>query len=252
MPSILSTSDWSKVHDICLKADVNTWVIWDVDNTLVFAALCVHDDFYKKQLKLIEESEHGKLSNFEIKELWYKIRFSLPCYLMDKVVPVTINDLQLRQIVTFALTYLLARTQNFDCVSWRIQQLRQFNIDFSVTSPINRRVEFRNMSHDYPVGYPTLKDGVFCTHHCQKGNCLELLIEQVDIKPKKIIFIDDALNNLKGVEQIAEKHCIDFLGIEYLGYLNINPNRPCLDETLLNRWKAFKKTGKWNRIPVLR
>ena len=255
MEQILSTSQWNDVHSWCLNADEKTWVIWDVDNTLIFAndiAFCGHDDLYKKQLKLIETHDQGKLSALEIRELWYQVRFSLPSYLMDKAVPNTIRCLQEKKIVTFALTYLLSRTQKLDCTLWRSQQLKHLGIDFTPSSPLKGRFEFTNILHNCPVGCPTLSDGIFYSHHCDKGECLEYLIEKVGYKPEKIIFIDDSLNNVKLVAKAVQHLKLNFLGIEFSGYLNFNPQGGLLDKTLLDRWENLKKTNQWCRIPILR
>lgn len=255
MSQIIATSLWADIiKNLDARINKDAWVIWDVDNTLIFAddvAFCCHEDCYKQQIKLIDEYERNQLPKLEIEELRYQIRFSLPSFLMDKKIPDIIQSLQTKNITTFALTYMLSHTQSHDCTAWRYQQLKQLNIDFTPTSPLQERYEFRQISSAYPIGHPTLSNGIFYSHHCPKGKCLEHLIEISSHRPKSIIFIDDALNNLKDVEASTQKLNIDFFGIEYKGYLNFNRQNPNLADSLLNRWNKFKNTGHWDRISVI-
>ena len=254
MHQIITTSLWEDIQkNFDSHVNNDTWVILDVDNTLIFAddiAFCCHEDYYKQQIKFIDEYECNQIPKLELEELGYQIRFSLPSFLMDKKIPDIIKSLQAKNITTFALTYMLSHTQSHDCTAWRYQQLKHLYIDFTPTSPLQERYEFKQIPSTYPIGHPTLSNGIFYSHHCPKGKCLEQLIQISSHRPKSIIFVDDALNNLKDVEASTQKLSIDFFGIEYKGYLNFNRQNPALDDSLLNRWNKFKKTGYWDRIPV--
>ena len=62
MNKIITTHSWKEVATICQEADLDTWVIWDVDNTLLFADDTVfgcHIDAYKTHTNLIEQYEQS-------------------------------------------------------------------------------------------------------------------------------------------------------------------------------------------------
>lgn len=86
--------------------------------------------------------------------------------------------------------------------------------------------------------------GVILTNYSPKGDALMAFLRYANIKPKKIIFIDDQRRNLKSVEAEARKNNIQFLGIEYaavkdarLEPLNIKRARLQLG--------VFKEKQKW-------
>ena len=264
MLQTITTKAWAEIDALCRLADEQTWVIWDVDNTLLLANDIVfgaRDDLYKQQVRIIEDYElvtsQGTRDQRATKNLWYKARSSLPVCLMAPEIPSTIANLQTRNITTFALTYMLVCTQEHDYTAWREQQLVSLGIDFSKTPPLPGTIEFKSLSltlNDVSApqqGAPTLKNGIFYTHHCKKSACLTHLIQQKGMMPQKVIFVDDALGNLEDVGHLALQMNFDFTGIHYTGYKNFGTRCEQLDPHLLERWQSFKKSGVWPTTPIL-
>lgn len=263
--SIIVTKDWSEIDRQCQTADQDTWVIWDVDSTLIFSNDIVfgcQNDLYKEQVAQIETFEsqdpQGSHDLKHVKELWYYIRRSLPWQLMDPKIPETIRQLQERHVTTFALTFLLTQTPEFNYVAWRKQQLQQVGIDFSPAFPHNPTLTFPEIHPSQEekavpdVGCPTFSDGVFYTHHCSKGLCLKHFFKIIGQQPQRIIFIDDSYANLLQVATVTQAYNIRFLGIHYQAYLYFCEQAQHKDPELLDRWKAFKQTGVWQKIPIIK
>lgn len=262
--ALIATEDWGEIDAHCRQADIDTWVIWDIDSTLIFSNDIVfgcQNDLYKTQVAQVETFEmqdsQGSHDLKHTKELWYRIRRSLPYQLMDARIPATIRALQDRQVPTFALTFLLARTLEFDYLTWRKKQLSHVGIDFSSAFANNPTFTFPEIHPSQKekavpdVGCPTFSGGVFCTHHCDKGQCLERLFEILGQHPKRILFADDSYGNILLIRKVAERNNIRFLGIHYQGYLHFCEQAQRKDPTLLERWKTFKNTGVWPRIPIV-
>lgn len=254
---IISTKSWEEIEAHCKAVSNDTWVIWDVDGTLIYADDIVFaspDEIYRDYLKQIKsheikyELEREKQDEFQ--DLWYQLRMSLPSYLMDKRIPDTIHKLQQRNITTFVLTYLLTQTKYRNCTDWREEQLRKYGLDFSQAFPEITCLKFKNISTQDKeiIGAPELLHGIFYTHHQDKGKCLHLFLEQVSPTPKSILFVDDSLQNLQSVEKVAQTWDIAFVGIFYQKNQDFSKSD---DTHLIERWERFKTTGIWERIPVV-
>ena len=254
MNPIITTHSWEEVDKICQEADLDTWVIWDVDNTLLFAndkVFGCDQDTYKIHANLIEQYEqaHSDESHIPkyVKNLFYRIRSHLPFHVIHSHIPQTIQTLQKRSISTFALTFLFVYTEEKDYISWRQHQLTSLGIDFSRCFNQQTRLEFPELKDHFPdsaapsVGYPIYENGVFYTHHHPKGICLTRFMERIQKIPKKIIFIDDAENYLKQVEHAAKNLNIAFQGIRYLS----NKQTTKQDPKLIEKWEYFRSSQIW-------
>ncbi len=254
MNNIITTHSWEEVDKICQEVDLDTWVIWDVDNTLLFAddkVLGCHMDTCQAHVNLIEQYEQVHLNEANtskhVKNLLYRIRSYLPFQLTHSHTIQTIQALQKRSIPTFALTFLFVRTEEKDYISWRQHQFASLGIDFSRCFNQQTRLEFPELKDLFPditapsIGYPIYENGVLYTHHHPKGICLTRFMERIQKIPKKIIFIDDSENYLKQVEHAAKNLNITFQGIRYLNNEQITQQDP----NLIEKWEYFRSSQIW-------
>jgi len=65
------------------------------------------------------------------------------------------------------------------------------------------------------VCFPAVEDGIIFTCMASKGEVLEAYLQFANIKPKKIIFIDDRLKHLETVAEFCKKFNIEYVGYEY-------------------------------------
>jgi hypothetical protein len=254
MNPITTTHSWEEVDKICQEADLDTWVIWDVDNTLLFADDTVfgcYNNTYKTHTNLIEryEQAHSNETNIPkyVKNLFYRIRSHLPFQSVHLHTTQTIQNLQKRSIPTFALTFLFVYTEEKNYIRWRQDQLTSLGIDFSNCFYQQTRLEFPDLKNYAPditapsIGYPIYENGVFYTHHQPKGICLTRFMERIQKFPKKIIFIDDAEHYLNQVGYAAKNFNIAFQGIQYLS----NKQTAKQDPKLIEKWEYFRSSQIW-------
>lgn len=254
MSNIITTHSWEEVDKICQEAELDTWVIWDVDNTLLFADDTVfgcYRDTYKTHIKLIEQYEqaHSDESNIPkyVKNLCYRIRSHLPFQLTHSHTTQTIQNLQKCSIPTFGLTFLFVCTEEKNYIPWRHSQLTSLGIDFSNCFNQQTRLEFPEIKNHFSdlstpsIGYPIYENGVLYTHHHPKGACLTHFIGRMQKIPKKIIFIDDVEKYLNQVEYAAKNLNIPFQGIRYLSDKQTEQQDP----KLIKKWENFRSSQIW-------
>jgi hypothetical protein len=124
-----------------------------------------------------------------------------------------IKILQENQIKTIAFTRmdtgrlgLIASTEE-----WRLNQLREQGIDFSSGFPDLLLLSFRVAKGEASL----FKEGVLFANKEAKGPVLAAFLEQIDWKPKKILFLDDKLDYLQSVEEALQSKGIEFIGYHY-------------------------------------
>lgn len=79
---------------------------------------------------------------------------------------------------------------------------------------------------------PVFFKGIVFTNLVSKGRSLELFLKHAKFNPKKIIFIDDQIENLESVFKFSSENNILFIGIEYTAASKINIqtlNEKCAD-----------------------
>jgi len=137
--------------------------------------------------------------------------------LTEERIPTVIQDLQVRKIPTLALTALGTGKYGKidDFVAYRINQLSQFQMDFS-QAVSQKEIVF---DHLKPVrgSYPEYRKGILFTNWFEnsKGVVLAAFLEKIGRRPQKIIFFDDSMRNLLSVEKEMKKAGIPVELIHY-------------------------------------
>lgn len=152
-----------------------------------------------------------KRSNFnDLKQCFGQIdnaAFQLRWFFVDSVEPDALPIIKkLQEKYT-----IIVLTKNKSLLNYyKFFQLHTLGLDFSQTFP---HIPFYYIKQDQS---PALFDkGMISTGANEKGEVLKLFLVQQNIKPTQIIFVDDALKNLKSVEKIAQELNIPFTGIHY-------------------------------------
>jgi hypothetical protein len=222
--SFLFCQEYKEVHSIEeVAADLqnlgkDSLIIFDVDNVLITSKSAINRPVGDTIRDSICEKYFLHLSNQEKIQLqsivWMQEKFRLT----ESLFPSVIQRLQEKKIPIIALTALGAGTFGViaNMAQYRIDQLRQFSIDFSLSSPPKNLV-FHQM---IPVNgsYPTYQDGILFTNWFQnnKGDVLIAFLKEVNWQPKKIVFFDDSEANLHAVEDRLKDLGIEFVGFHYL------------------------------------
>lgn len=102
---------------------------------------------------------------------------------------------------------------------WRQKELKRLGIDFSPnpkTSQLpNKNIEFTQFS-PFRGTFPIYQNGIlYANVNHSKGEVLAAFLDKTAQKPTKVIFIDDTLENIRGVEAEMKNRGIPFLGVHY-------------------------------------
>ncbi len=136
---------------------------------------------------------------------------------------------------------------------WRIEGLNALGINFDKhlleIGPGGLDGSIENIDEYYArAKYSTavgVSGGIVFTSQVPKGKVLEAYLPLAKIKPKKIIFIDDRIENLKSVAEYCEKNDIQYLGFEYLAVksqaakLSLNRRRALIQYKILEYTKTW-------------
>lgn len=169
----------------------NTLIIFDVDKTLIK---------YKPEYKQAK----GCLKNFKLKDFDIKWLFAEP---VDKDAIKIIKELQ-KKYKIIALTKC-KKLVNY----YKFYQLHLLGLDFSEAFP---DIPFYYIIPSKSLNGQAFYDkGIICSGKNAKGPVLERFLEQNNIDPDQIIFVDNSIDNLKSAQEIAKKMNIPFIGIWY-------------------------------------
>lgn len=148
---------------------------------------------------------------------------------------------------------------------WRINHLRNFNIYFSEdftdakAGKLDKYIEgiSEHYSKSKHVAFPLVKDGIIFTAFIPKGKVLGAYLEYANIKPRKIIFIDDRLYNLESVQEFCDKNKIDYIGYEYTALkeqakgIVLNTKRGILQYKILELTKTWLNDKQADELLIL-
>lgn len=215
---IFSTSDSSFIEEELKEADKNTLVIFDINDVL----LEQKELLFKKQnstlLKNLLKEMSANMSNEEEQTL-YSVVVQRPVVYVDENFVRIIHDLQNKNVKVIALTNGLVGTYGYVKSMDRllIQQLR--DLDYHLEKSwldLNNAQIYMTKSKDRKILFA---EGIVFANKmiskASKGESLLAFFKYADFYPKKVIFIDDKLKNLKSVSNILEKQGVEFIGFEY-------------------------------------
>lgn len=95
----------------------------------------------------------------------------------------------------------------------RLEEFNQVGISFEDISPFKQDMKF--LSYKTNNGTPMIISGVILTALANKGEILDIALQQTESNFKQIIFIDDQIKYLKEVKNFCDKKQIKFIGIHY-------------------------------------
>jgi len=232
-PACLERSNIHEVKGLILleqaipSLDENSLVIFDVDETLIEAENLWRSDVNKKAKSIwypLYQKIHKTVSSRDKKRvLFSRMAMALKPILIDKTVPQIIDQIKKQDTKMLALTKFFpgkfGDMENSE--EHRFQELKKLGIDFSSSFPQYTSFEMPELSDKKPA--PVFHKGVIPTSHCTKGEALVGFLNRINWWPTRIIFIDDKIENLKEVAQIAKERNINFLGLHYRAAENL----PC-------------------------
>jgi hypothetical protein len=192
--------------DVALHLEEGTLLIFDIDNTLMEPAQQLGTDqwFYHR----VDEYEKKGCClkdaiDFALPE-WMAVQSVTKVLPVEESIPFFINELQEKGVCCIGLT-----TRGLGLSDRTIHQLSSIQIDLNKTSPSKKELFFFNKRG---VLY---REGILFTAGTHKGEDLFMLLDFLDLKPKKIVFINDKRSHIMEVEESVVKRQIPFVGLRY-------------------------------------
>lgn len=240
---IISCSNLSLFESAVHKADVNTLVIFDVDHVLIMPT----DEYSLNRNPYRRELWH-ELRNKYSKEDFNFLRSiavsSAKWCLVDSYITNIFSYLQKKGIKTVALTSL--NTGKFGVIKkmedLRVKELNSVGINISRMNTLTGTLSINNLSG--VNGVPMLKSGIIFTAEIDKAIVLESILVSKNYQPKRIMFIDDQINNLESVGNLCKKRGIEFQGFHYIAVSKMKTH--VIDKKLEKfRFQILEKQNIW-------
>lgn len=197
----------STIADVLPLIDEDTWVLVDLDNTVFQAKQALgHVNWLQHEVqKQIDAGKSREEAFHSLYPLWKKTQ------IMTEVTPVesdfieAIKHLQNRNIIVMGLTH-----RQLFIVPETLRQLASIEVSFQQTAPSQN-------TFSVPANYPTLyTQGIlFVDDFNSKGDVFRALLQYLEQKPKRVVFIDDKKKNVEDFAKAARIEEIDYIGVHY-------------------------------------
>lgn len=194
----------AKMEEILPYVDETTWVLFDIDDTLLESELQAgrtkwfYHEFGKRLSQGIDKNE----AILSIDSEYLKIIDLCPIRTPE---PEIIPLLERIQQTSGAVLGLTARGPNL-CPA-TLKQLARLGINLSISAPNIPLSEFGSAGH--------YEQGILFSIDLKKGPALRRLLEKAAAQPKKIVFVDDQRKHLAEAEEILSSLDIPFVGFHY-------------------------------------
>ncbi len=224
---------------LCYIDEPNTLVIFDIDTTLAELEFDAGSDpwFYAMFKRELHEGKTPEQLVRQLMPLWLSIQLVSWLKPVEKVAPFLVKDLQRQGFKVLALT-----ARSLPSVNRTIEQLNHIDIDFTISGLAQEEI---SLELDYPCKH---KKGVVFVGLNHKGKVLLSLLDYVGFHPKRVVFIDDKMKNIKAVKEAVEARGIEFVGLRY-GRLDEKIENFDLDKAN-EQLEGFFEMGELHHIDV--
>lgn len=245
---IITTNDFEIIAKEARKLDDNSLILFDVDATLIVP----NDALLKPNGKDLFEQ---LIASYTDRDLFREIRMKAPHSLVDDRSIGLIKNLQQNKISVIAFTAAPSKVPGAEEPGvWRVDELQRYGFDFSPAFPNSNFVELPKKATQQH--FPLFKSGVLYSSFHPKGDILILFLQQLGLKPKKVIFVDDELTHVQSVVACLDQQGIPCLGIHYTAAnevpCDLNEEQACFQINYFiqhNVWlsdKEFLKRHKYS------
>ena len=239
----------NKIEDIYtyLKPDdynAKTLIIFDIDNTLLKTKSHLGSDQWFYATVHYHENKgmsHQDAINATLPHL-LQIMFHSWMLPVEPATVKIVNNLQKRGTTVIALT-----ARSLDLTYRTIEQLDHVGIHFIGKGPAKCPIKYGSAQ---PALY--INGIIFCGNY-DKGEVLAYWLTQINYHPRKVIFIDDKMKNIKSVEEALHKRGYPFVGIRY-GYLDDfikTINQEVIEKELNEFIKQYPESRPISSMPTL-
>lgn len=238
-----TTDDMGDIAKVLAQADVQTLVIFDVDDVLMRPTQ--EFDFRhparKEFIQQVQAQEGGARTFQDYVALIFERR---TVELMDPRVTGILKGLAERHVPAIALSsWWTGRFGHIEKMEeLRFEGLAQLGLVFKELAPFEGEYSFAQLNTG--KGTPIYRDGVLLTSFEDKGAALKALLKAEKKAFSKVIFIDDDVKNVEAVEAACQELAMAFTGIHYTAKKKQPlPELDAKKEAL--RFEILGKEGVW-------
>jgi hypothetical protein len=211
-------SDFNIILREVYRSNKDTWVIFDVDDVLVMRKDQILNSNHNKELAKISGTVSTRITEADMKNLWSIVHLSSKSEIVEQLIAEEIAGIHNHVDHVIAFTNMgtgkLGKIESVE--DWRLNELQNFGIVFNTSLPTTSEKQLDCLlKKANPVCSPRFKDGVLFGCYSDKGEVLQAYLKHINIKPKKIIFIDDHRKNVESVQAFCKNENIEFVGFEY-------------------------------------
>ena len=195
--------------DVLSEVDQNTLVFFDIDDTLINTTSMLGNTPCWRYLVSTISKSNLPLDKVRphINAVIQKILRKVPMGLIDPCASEVVRKLQLQGILAFALTARCLKVDYMPAADYRAyEHLKSVGIDFTLT-PMPKNID-ADTSRFFSYG-------IIFTDYQEKGPFLKAFLQNLDLHPAKIVFIDDSAKQMKSVENVVEQMGIPFAGFRF-------------------------------------
>jgi len=246
--TVLEAKDAGIIKDEIAKLENGDMVLLDVKNVIFYSSDQVmfheHKSFFKQKFAQIEKSR-GVEEATRLKSI---VLSSYKPVIVDQEISGIINRAQKSGIIVFALTS--GNTSNYGTIpnraALRIRTLKDIGIDFSKSTELDYIDLSKEMvlSKEKDRSKPIFQDGVIFAAKRPKGEILGKFLRLSKLKPGKIIFVDNQLENVLSVEATCKELGIDYTGIHFTKMYN-KPSKPLDKKIAEKKFEILLAENRW-------
>jgi hypothetical protein len=256
---IRQTADLKVIEREIFASPKDTLVVFDTDLVLITPSdeafiLSVTDEG-QNALNKIYDDLWARLSLDDVEELQSIVMITKPWRPVTPDTAKVFNEIKNKGYKVLGLTAGVTGTfgKMHSMEKWRVEGLKDINIifdkNFIDAKPGALDQYIPNISKHYAkarhICSPAAKDGIIFTCMASKAEVLKAYLQFANIKPKKIIFIDDRASHVKTVSDFCKKFNIQYIGYEYTAikeqakHLKLNLRRTNLQYKILELTKTW-------------
>jgi len=232
LDSIIEISSFEQIEEVFEKANEDTFVFFDVDDTLISSSdAFARGNHFPLLFRLKLFLQHPEIVIPSIWENYYSMMWEqAPRFLVEPQVAGSIEKLKQKGSKVYALTSIETGVYGVinDFPKWRYDMLKHLGIEFSQD---HQNVIFHSLP-SYRSNYPIFYKGILCANQLDKGLVLKTFIKSLETLPQKIVFFDDSITALQQVSKACKEMNVECSLFHYKG--------------------ASKISGEWNTNQALK
>lgn len=210
----------ARFSDVLKKCSFNSFVVVDLDNTVIESAEDSHlgsDQWFDALLQYANEII---IDTADAATLVLTIYAAVQMHIKAKAVdPEIVSVIKTLQDIGIPVLVLTARGR--EVIEPTLRQLNEVGIDFSKQWETGRSALILDHKHT-----ATYCNGIIFCEGYNKGKCLEKFFEERDYRPSHVVMIDDKEKHLTRVGEMVTSHGGQFDGLRF-NYLD--PKVACFE-----------------------